>query len=748
MVLRPTSAVYQNINLGAGVGLLASIFVIATFCVIAYRKVHNNIVRPLALLNEGAQIIRQGDLDLKLRIDTGDELEELAASFNRMALALKQNIRQLEDSEEEYRSLVTSMRDGVCQSDPKGYLTFANPAGLEIFEFRDLDEAIGQPLRALFLDQADYESLADQLAESGFVERTQVWMKRRDGTTIGIELSVNRVFDDRGQYIADEAIFRDVTLRVRLEQEARERSERIAAINQMANAINSSLEAGLVHESMAAELKQLVDFDYAAVALVVEADTRFDTRQIWPEPEPDQSPLHDGPDSCAGWVAREARCLSIEDLRADTRFDEQFPEAVRSALCVPLYARERIIGALILGSRQVAAFTEHDEEILSEMAPHVAVAIRNAQLLENLQVSLTEVTRAREELYEANEKLKTLDEMKTNLLSNVSHELRTPLVSIMGYTDMILHGKAGPTTDTQQEYLDIILRNVEKLVTLIENLLDFSRIHKGAKDLVFDTLDLAEVVRTSIQIVKPVADGRSIRLEFDAPKDPVLVEGDKGKLGQVFNNLLSNAVKFNRPEGTVSVALHLSETAVEAVVRDTGIGIPAEELDKIFTRFYQVDDSSTRKYGGTGIGLAIAQDIVRLHGDRITVTSQPGQGSVFRFSLPLLKSKREGSALRSAQREWDTFCETHLLVELVTEDRTLSLHVRNLLVPDGIEVLCACDPKHALALAQKYAPDCLVVDTGTNHDDYIALERLLAHEDTAQRPIIVLADDDEAFDCY
>ena len=139
------------------------------------------------------------------------------------------------------------------------------------------------------------------------------------------------------------------------------------------------------------------------------------------------------------------------------------------------------------------------------MAPHVAVAIRNAQLLENLQQSLEEVTLARERLHEANEELKTLDEMKTNLLSNVSHELRTPLVSVMGYTDMLINGKAGPVNAEQKEYLGISLRNIEKLVTLIENLLDFSRLHRGAETIVFDEFDLRECARASMQIIQPVA---------------------------------------------------------------------------------------------------------------------------------------------------------------------------------------------------------------------------------------------------
>ena len=132
-----------------------------------------------------------------------------------------------------------------------------------------------------------------------------------------------------------------------------------------------------------------------------------------------------------------------------------------------------------------------------------------------------------------------------------------------------------------------------------------------------------------------MADSRKITIDMEVPDEPVLVEGDKGKMGQVFNNLLSNAVKFNRNEGNVTIRMKLTDDTVDVTVKDTGIGIPEEKQDKIFTRFYQVDGSSTRKYGGTGIGLSIAQDIMRLHGASIVFSSTPGEGTTFRFVLPL-----------------------------------------------------------------------------------------------------------------
>jgi len=741
--------VYETINLAALLTLVLSSLIIGLFCIIAYRNVHNNVIRPVSLLNEGAQIIRQGDLELKLVIGTGDEIEELAMSFNKMASALRMNINQLEESEERYRSLITSMRDGIYQTNTEGNITLMNPAGVHVLGAKNAASVVGINIRDLFLERMDYARVMRELERNRFVERTRVWMKRQEGRPICVELSANRVFDEGGGFVGIEGTFRDVTQNVVLEQEARERSERIAAINQIANTINSSLEAGRVYESIVVEYRKLVTFDYAEVVLFGPEDDRLETHHLWPESSGSQEPGERlaSKQKSALWVAREKKVLCVSELRdSESPFRREFPSDIRSCLCLPLYATERIIGTLNIGAREPGAFGRHEIEISEQMTPHVAVAIRNAQLLENLQHSLEEVTLARERLHEMNDELKTLDELKTNLLSNVSHELRTPLVAVMGYTDMILNGKVGPINEVQTEYLGISLRNIEKLVTLIENLLDFSRLHRGAEEMVFDTFDMVDCARTSMEIIKPVSDSRNIRLDLVSSEVPVLVEGDKGKLGQVFNNLLSNAVKFNDSGGTVTVEINIENNQVNVTVRDTGIGIPEEALDKVFTRFYQYDASSTRKYGGTGIGLAIAQDIMRLHGSRITVNSVVGEGTAFSFTLPL--SMTQNPSRESSGPNPPLPTETHLLVELVTQDRALSAQIRNLLLSEGMDVIHAAYPSVARTLAEKYSPDVLLVDTEAGPLGSVVVDEIVSAPTAINVPVILLTNDDSLYEKY
>ncbi len=750
-VYRPTYLVYRGINFVAILTLVVSSLVIAFFGIITYRFVNNNIIRPVALLNEGAQIIRHGDLDLKLKIDTGDEIEELASSFNKMATALRHNLNRLAESEERYRSLFNSMRDGIYQADSDGNLSLMNPAGADILGYDKPDELHHMNLQTLFVEQGEYDRMTSELARYRFVERSRVWMRTRDNRAICVEFSASQVFDEGGVLLGMEGSFRDVTQNVRLEREARERSERISAINQIANVINSSLEAGRVFETIADELRRLIPFDYAGLVLRSDQDERYVTHQLWPDFS--TSTQEEAPMPVLSQEVAEARQPVIVDniKQAEASLAGLFPEEIQSCVCVPLHATGQIIGSLNLGAERIRAYDKHAVKVLSQMAPHVAVAIRNTQLVENLQHSLEEVTRARERLHDAIEELKTLDEMKTNLLSNVSHELRTPLVAVMGYNDMIYNGKVGPVNDMQREYLNISLRNIEKLVTLIENLLDFSRLHRGAEELMFDNFDLVDCAQAALDTVKPTANSRRIALKINVYEGAtllegedraVMVEGDKGKLGQVFINLLSNAVKFNEDGGSVTIDIRVAEGDVEISVTDTGIGMPEEALDKIFTRFYQYDASSTRKYGGTGIGLSISQDIMRLHGSRILVSSKVGEGTLFSFTLPLSSADQRVQEGEESAQHQPLPIESHLLVALLSQDRALSTQIRSMLMPEGMELVHASYLEVAVSLVLKYRPDCLLVDAEMLDIEPGLLEAIQAQPELEPIPLLLITSDD------
>jgi signal transduction histidine kinase len=234
------------------------------------------------------------------------------------------------------------------------------------------------------------------------------------------------------------------------------------------------------------------------------------------------------------------------------------------------------------------------------------------------------------ELVLANERLKELDKLKSDFVSMVSHELKTPLTA-MRTSAQVLEA-ADIATETKREMLDIILRNIDRQTNLVNDLLDLSRIESGRMKLKFERVSLDSVIADSIESVKHAASEKGIKLNVKLPEGLSLVKGDREKLTQVVINLLNNAIKFTPRSGEITIEAIELNGQVEVKVRDTGIGIPPEDLEKVFDKFYQVDSTLTREAGGTGLGLAICKGIIEAHRERIWAESELGKGSTFVFT--------------------------------------------------------------------------------------------------------------------
>jgi signal transduction histidine kinase len=242
-----------------------------------------------------------------------------------------------------------------------------------------------------------------------------------------------------------------------------------------------------------------------------------------------------------------------------------------------------------------------------------------------------------------NTKLKELDRLKSAFLATVSHELRTPLTSIIGYSEMLAEGLAGPMNQEQVDYVRTIMEKGETLLKLISSILDISQIEAGKVRLAFEAVDIAEVVTSSVSSVKPQAAKKGVAVEARIPPSiKVKAQADKDRLRQVVVNLLANAVKFTGKGGKVTAFLsdvapqpELNAEGYRIIVEDSGVGIPADQFDKIFQSFYQVDSSSTREFGGAGLGLSIVKSFVEGHGGVVRVTSEMGKGSRFSAILPV-----------------------------------------------------------------------------------------------------------------
>lgn len=255
----------------------------------------------------------------------------------------------------------------------------------------------------------------------------------------------------------------------------------------------------------------------------------------------------------------------------------------------------------------------------------------NKTLEAEVQSKTGDMIRMNKELVLANERLKELDKLKSDFVSMVSHELKTPLAAMRTSAQVLDMADAGE--ETKREMLDIILRNIDRQTNLVNDLLDLSRIESGRMELKIGSVSLDSVIADSIESVKQAASEGDIKLNVELSESLASVKGDREKLTQVVINLLNNAIKFTPRSGEIIIKARELNGQVEVKVSDTGIGIPTEDLDSVFNKFYQVDSTLTREAGGTGLGLAICKGIIEAHNGRIWAESELGKGSTFVFTL-------------------------------------------------------------------------------------------------------------------
>lgn len=265
----------------------------------------------------------------------------------------------------------------------------------------------------------------------------------------------------------------------------------------------------------------------------------------------------------------------------------------------------------------------------------------------DLQAANQTLRERNEALAASNARLEELDELKSNFLATVSHELRTPLTSVIGYSEMLYEELAGPLNDEQKEYISTIMERGESLLQLIGGILDISKIERGHSTLSLERVTAEALIEASLSTVRPQARKGQVELRIEISPGLPILEVDRYKVRQSLVNLLSNAVKFTSAGGSVTVRVQRSlpprtgygesrePNAVRFSVIDTGVGMPADQLGRVFEAFYQVDNSSTRSYGGTGLGLSIVKSFVEAHGGEVGVESALGDGSTFWFIVPV-----------------------------------------------------------------------------------------------------------------
>jgi signal transduction histidine kinase len=415
---------------------------------------------------------------------------------------------------------------------------------------------------------------------------------------------------------------------VRLFREIQDRVEELQALGEVGQAVSSSLDLPQVLSTVLTHADQLsgsdggvlYEYDELNEIFLVRATRQYEAHLI---EELRASPIRQG-EGAMGQAAIAREPVQIADILDEAAYPGRLREVMlgagfRAILAVPLLGEGRILGGLVVARKSPGGFPPQVVELVKTFAGQSALAIQNARLFREVE--------------EKSLQLEVASKHKSEFLANMSHELRTPLNAIIGFSEVLSEQMFGELNDKQLEYQRDILTSGQHLLSLINDILDLSKVEAGRMELEVGTFSLREALDNGLTMLKERAGRHGITLSLEIDPGLDQIEADERKVKQVVFNLLSNAVKFTPDGGRVGISARPLDGEVEIAVRDTGVGIAPEDLEHAFEEFRQTGAGRAQSEG-TGLGLPLAKRFVELHGGRMWVESQPGVGSTFTFTLP------------------------------------------------------------------------------------------------------------------
>ncbi|HEV7223053.1 MAG TPA: response regulator [Pirellulales bacterium] len=527
------------------------------------------------------------------------------------------------------------------------------------------------------------------------------------------------------------AVFLELRRKTReVEQQAlrlRQRAEQLHKLTQVSLEIHSAHSMEKILRLIADTARDVVGAHYAATVMTWDESwakaRKFVSASAEHAGRNGELDLSDGADIHDLWRAMDGRRrLTAAELAAQPAWralSKSSPAArdARGWLAAPLVGRDgREIGLIQLAAKREGEFTENDEALVLQLAQMASIAIENI----------------------LNSEAREANRIKDEFLATLSHELRTPLTAMLGWTQLLRAGALNAAESSRG--LEIIERNVLSQAKLIDDLLDVSRIITGKLRLSIRPISLGSVIEAALDVVRPAANAKGIRLETALDPEASAVSGDPDRLQQVVWNLLVNAIKFTPSGGVVSVRLGRNDSKSQIQVSDTGEGVPAEFLPHIFDRFRQADSSSKRSHGGLGLGLAIVRHVVELHGGNVSAESEgANRGTTFFVNLPVAAVASEGHGARSPAAASRPHPSTYAAVDLdglrvlVVDDEADGREaIAKVLEVRGADVTAVSTVREALSLIKKAAPDVLVSDIGMPDEDGYDLIRMVRELDDAE----------------
>jgi len=591
--------------------------------------------KDLRELNELRGITKEGREVWVEAVGTPIEYEgKMAGLVALRDITNRKSIEQaLKSSEEKFRIIFENAKDEIIYFDRFGTVVDRNMKGEDILGLR-YEDIIGKKISELNFtmpkDQLEKMTRMFDKSVSGEIVQglIELEMFHKNGSTVFIEASVSHLKKDDDATEGILIILRDITERKRASEEIVQLNRELNALNTITQSVSQFIDLDEILTNALDKMLELMEIKHGAVALLDENGNHLmlnivrgiseEQLEMLPQAEIEKSEMEG--------AALTGEPVFIEDLSAAIRDDQDIASQLisenrlKSAMFVPLKARGQTLGVIAAATQGNRIFTDAEKEILTTIGHAISTAIENARLNEAM-------SRTRE--------MEETDRLRAAFLASISHEIRTPLTSIKGLSSTLVQPDVKWDSETQKEFLITIDHESNRLLRIVEDMLDMSMIEAGAMKLAQDVANIRSIISGTKGLIENLASDHHLEVILPDESPPVFV--DEIRIGQVITNLIQNAAAYS-PEGTqITLEAQVSADKMIISVTDEGEGIPSEYSEQVFDRFYRLEENTKRRKSGTGLGLAICKGIVEAHGGAIWFESTQGQGTRFIFTLPIAK---------------------------------------------------------------------------------------------------------------